>query len=39
VSLESVAALLGNSMRIAEKHYAAWVKSRQDLLEAAVMKT
>jgi integrase len=39
VSLENVAALLGNTVRIAEKHYAPWVKSRQVELEKAVMKT
>jgi integrase/recombinase XerD len=39
VPLDVVAALLGNSVRIAEKHYAPWVQSRQDALEAAVKKT
>jgi site-specific recombinase XerD len=39
VSLENVAALLGNTVRIAEKHYAPWVKSRQDSLERAVKAT
>ncbi len=39
VSLENVAALLGNSVRIAEKHYAPWVKSRQESLEREVKKT
>ena len=39
VSLENVAALLGNTVRIAEKHYAPWVKSRQLELEKAVKKT
>jgi hypothetical protein len=38
-SLETVAAILGNTARIVEKHYAAWVKSRQSALEAAVRKT
>lgn len=38
VSLENVAALLGNSVRIAEKHYAPWVKARQEELEKAVKK-
>ena len=32
VPLESVAVLLGNSVKIAEKHYAPWVKSRQLIL-------
>jgi integrase/recombinase XerD len=38
VSLENVATLLGNSVRIAEKHYAPWVKSRQDSLSAEIEK-
>jgi integrase len=39
VSLEDVSVLLGHSsIRITEKHYAPWVKSRQELLEAAVKK-
>ena len=38
VTLENVAAILGNSLRIAEKHYAPWVKSRQAALEEAVLK-
>ncbi len=36
VPLELVAAALGNSVRIVEKHYAPWVKSRQDALESAI---
>lgn len=39
VPLESVAALLGNSVKVCEKHYAPWVKSRQDVLEKAVKAT
>jgi integrase/recombinase XerD len=39
VSLESVAALLGNCVKVCEKHYAPWVKSRQDVLEKAVKAT
>ncbi|HEY3742468.1 MAG TPA: tyrosine-type recombinase/integrase [Bryobacteraceae bacterium] len=39
VSLENVAVLLGNTARIAERHYAPWVKSRQDALEQAVRAT
>jgi site-specific recombinase XerD len=39
VSLENVAVLLGNSIKIAEKHYATWVKVRQDRLEEAVRRT
>lgn len=38
VSLENVAALLGNTPRIAEKHYSPWVKSRQENLEREVKK-
>jgi hypothetical protein len=38
VSLENVATLLGNSVRIAEKHYAPWVQARQAALEGAVAK-
>ena len=40
VSIETVSILLGHSsIRITEKHYAPWVKSRQEMLEAAVRKT
>jgi len=40
VPLDTVSILLGHSsIRITEKHYAPWVKSRQDMLEAVVMKT
>ena len=40
IPLDTVSILLGHSsIRITEKHYAPWVKSRQDMLEAAVMKT
>jgi hypothetical protein len=35
-SLETVAALLGNSPRIVEKHYHHWVRGRQEKLEEAV---
>jgi integrase/recombinase XerD len=39
VGLETVAVLLGqSSLKITQKHYAPWVKSRQDILEAGVMK-
>jgi hypothetical protein len=37
--LENVATLLGNTIRVAEKHYSPWVKTRQDALEAAVKGT
>ena len=39
VPLETVAILLGNTIRIAEKHYAPWVRSRQIALEDAVRKS
>ena len=40
VSLETVSMLLGHqNIRVTQKHYAPWVKQRQDALEAAVMKT
>jgi hypothetical protein len=37
--LLGVAAILGNSARIIEKHYAQWIQSRQDALEKAVKAT
>jgi len=37
-SIEELAKLLGNSVRIVEKHYAPWVKSRQEKLEASVRR-
>lgn len=33
---ETVAALLGNTVKVCEKHYAPWIESRQIALEAAV---
>jgi len=40
VALDQVALLLGHkNSRITEKHYAPWVKARQDALEAAVRKS
>lgn len=40
VSLETVSILLGHkSIKTTEKHYAPWVKSRQDALEKAVKAT
>jgi site-specific recombinase XerD len=39
VSLENVATLLGNTVRVAEKHYAPYVQTRQVALEAEVRKT
>jgi integrase/recombinase XerD len=38
VSIEDVAVLLGNSPRIVQKHYAPWVKVRQDRLEESVKR-
>jgi site-specific recombinase XerD len=38
VPLEAVAVLLGNTIKIAEKHYAPWVRSRQIALEDAVRR-
>ena len=38
VSLEDVATLLGNTVKIAEKHYAPWVKARQISLEKSIEK-
>ena len=40
VSLEQVSVLLGHSsIRITERHYAPWVRSRQEQLEADVRRT
>ena len=40
VPIDQVSVLLGHrSVKITEKHYAAWVKGRQDALEAAVRKS
>ena len=39
VSLENVAKLLGNSIKVCEKHYSPWVKSRQMALDAEVRRT
>jgi integrase/recombinase XerD len=38
VAVETVAAILGNSPAIVLKHYAPWVKARQDALEDAIRK-
>ena len=39
VSLDSVSKLLGhNSIKITERHYAPWVKARQEQLEAEVRR-
>lgn len=39
VSVENVAILLGNTPDIVIRHYAAWVKTRQEALEVAVRHT
>ena len=38
VPVSEVAAILGNSVRIVEKHYAQWIEARQQALEIAVRK-
>jgi len=38
-SLERIAELLGNTYKIVEKHYSAWVTSRQVLLDEVVSKS
>src|SRR5579884_947436 len=38
-TIEDVAALLGNTVAVCEKHYAPWVASRQQALEEAVRAT
>jgi integrase len=39
VSVETIADLLGNSVKIVEKHYSNWVSSRQRKLDDAVQRT
>jgi len=39
VPVSEVAAILGNSPRIVEKHYSQWIQARQDAVNAAVMGT
>jgi integrase/recombinase XerD len=39
VAISEVAAILGNSPHIIEKHYSQWISSRQDSLNAAVRAT
>lgn len=39
VPIETVAVLLGNSVKVVEKHYAPWMESRQKVLEEAVKAT
>jgi len=38
VRIEDVATLLGNTVKIAQKHYAPWVQSRQIALEKSIEK-
>jgi hypothetical protein len=38
-SVEDVATILGNTPQVVARHYAPWVKARQEQLEAAVRKT
>jgi integrase/recombinase XerD len=39
VSLETVAVLLGNSLKVCERHYNPWVMGRQNRLEEAIRRT
>ena len=39
VSVENVSAILGNTPAIVSRHYAQWIQSRQDALDAALQKT
>jgi hypothetical protein len=39
VPIETVAALLGNTVKVVEKHYSPWVHVRQGALEESVRKT
>lgn len=39
VPLEEVAKMLGNSLKVCERHYAKWVQSRQDRLDTLVIDT
>jgi len=39
VPMEEVARMLGNSLRVCERHYAKWNQSRQDRLDALVTAT
>jgi integrase/recombinase XerD len=38
VSMEHVATLLGNSVKVVQKHYAPWEIKRQEALDEAVSK-
>lgn len=39
VPIETVAVLLGNSVKVVEKHYSPWIESRQKVLGEAVKAT
>jgi integrase/recombinase XerD len=39
VPMEEVAKMLGNSLKVCEKHYAKWMQSRQDRLDSLVIGT
>jgi integrase/recombinase XerD len=39
VPMEEVSRMLGNSLRVCEKHYAKWAQSRQDRLDSLVTAT
>src|SRR5208283_3368996 len=39
VPVSEVAAILGNSPRIIEKHYSQWIQARQDAVEKAIKAT
>jgi integrase len=39
VPMETVAALLGNTVKVVEKHYSPWVQARQNNLEESVRRT
>jgi integrase/recombinase XerD len=39
IPLQDVAKMLGNSVKVCEKHYAQWVQSRQDKLDTLVVAT
>jgi site-specific recombinase XerD len=39
VAVSEVAAILGNSPRIIEKHYSQWIQARQDAVEKAIKAT
>jgi integrase/recombinase XerD len=39
IPMEEVARMLGNSLRVCEKHYSQWMQSRQDRLDGLVIQT